>query len=263
MQNFQMLDDVQKAARDQFEKQSDRYGKSHILANTDDVAAGLEGLVFPPEGRALDVATGGGHTALFLAGQGFHVTAADLSAAMLDNAKKLAADAGFSISTSLHEAERFPYPDASFDLVTCRVAAHHFSNREAFLEETRRVLKPLGYFLLIDGSVPDAEPVAAEWLHNVEKLRDPTHGRFLSPAEWSGLCQKHGLTILRCDTTPFKQPDLEWYFQTAATSSENQEMVRELVRNALEPARRVFCIAEEEGKTVWWWPRLTLLAQNS
>lgn len=255
-----MLDAVQKAARDQFEKQSDRYGKSHILANTDDVAAGLSGLDFAPGARALDVATGGGHTAVYLAGMGFDVTASDLSAAMLENTRQLGLERGFSITTSLNEAERFSQPDASFDLVTCRVAAHHFSDREAFLEESRRVLRTGGHFLLIDGSVPDDEQEAANWIHQVEKLRDPSHGRFLSPAEWSALCGRHGLRVLRCETTPLKQPDLEWYFQTAGTPPEKREEVRGLVQTAPEAARRVFRISEDEGKTIWWWPRLTLRA---
>ena len=220
----------------------------------------MRGLKFAPEARALDVATGGGHTAVYLAGLGLNVTASDLSAAMLENARQLGLEKGFSITTSLNEAEKLPQPDAAFDLVTCRVAAHHFSNREAFLEETRRVLKPGGHFLLIDGSVPDGAPEAADWIHQVEKLRDPSHGRFLSPLEWSGLCERHGLRVLRCEATPFKQPDLEWYLHTAATSPENREKVRELVRTAPEAARRVFLIGAEDGKTIWWWPRLTLLA---
>jgi SAM-dependent methyltransferase len=257
-----MLDAVQQASRDQFEKQSDRYGKSHILADTSDVAAGLEGLRFPGGAAALDVATGGGHTAIFLVGLGLHVTAADISPAMLANAKKLAEERGFGLKTSLHEAEKLPYPDASFDLVTCRVAAHHFSDREAFLRETVRVLKPDGHFLLIDGSVPDGEPEAEEWIHQVEKFRDPSHGRFLSPASWSALCAAVGLAVQRCQTHPLKQPDLEWYFQTAATSPENREKVRALVAQAPDSARRVFAIGEEEGKIVWWWPRLTLLARK-
>lgn len=255
-----MLDPIQQASRDQFEKQSDRYGKSHILADTSDVAAGLDGLVFPPGATALDVATGGGHTGVYLAGLGLKVTVADISPAMLANARKLAEERGFAVETSLHEAEKFPYADGVFYLVTCRVAAHHFSDREAFLREVVRVLKPGGHFLLIDGSVPDGEPEAEEWIHQVEKFRDPSHGRFLSPGAWSVLCESVGLTVERCGTHPFKQPDLEWYFQTAATSPENQETVRSLVAHAPESARRVFAIAEEAGKTVWWWPRLTLLA---
>lgn len=132
----------------------------------------------------------------------------------------------------------------------------------AFLAETARVLKPGGHFLLIDGSVPDGEPEAGEWIHQVEKLRDPSHGRFLSPDSWRGLCEKHGLMVLRCDTTPFKQPDLHWYFETAATTPKNRERVRRLVQEAPEAARRVFRITVEEGKIVWWWPRLTLLARK-
>jgi ubiquinone/menaquinone biosynthesis C-methylase UbiE len=257
-----MLNAAQQASRDQFEKQSDRYGKSHILVDTSDVAAGLEGLSFSPGATALDVATGGGHTALYLASLGLKVTASDISPAMLANACKLAEERGFTLETQLHEAERFPYADAAFDLVTCRVAAHHFSDREAFLRETVRVLKPGGYFLLIDGSVPDGEPEAEEWIHHVEKFRDPSHGRFLSPSSWQALCVTVGLTVQNCQLLPLKQPDLEWYFQTAATSLENREKVRSLVTAAPESARRVFSLGEEDGKIVWWWPRLTLLAQK-
>lgn len=257
-----MLDATQQASRDQFEKQSDRYGKSHILVDTSDVAAGLGGLTFPAGTAALDVATGGGHTAVYLAGLGLKVTAADISPAMLANARKLAEERGFTIETCLHEAEKFPYADAAFDLVTCRVAAHHFSDREAFLRETVRVLKPGGHFLLIDGSVPDGEPEAEEWIHQVEKFRDPSHGRFLSPSSWTDLCGAAGLTVLKSELLPLKQPDLEWYFQTAATSPENRETVRSLVAAAPDSVRRVFSLGEEDGKTVWWWPRLTLIAQR-
>ena len=157
------LDSIQKASRDQFERHSANYGKSHILANTADVASALEHIDVLPGSRALDIATGGGHTAIYLATRGFTVTASDISQAMLDNAKSLAAERGLSIETRLHEAEKFPYSAASYDLVACRVAAHHFSNRESFLSEVTRVLKPGGHFLLIDGSIPDGEPIAEEW----------------------------------------------------------------------------------------------------
>jgi ubiquinone/menaquinone biosynthesis C-methylase UbiE len=260
--SLMILDPIQQAARDQFEKQSANYGKSHILANTDDIASALAGIEIAPGSTALDVATGGGHTAIYLASLGCRVTATDISQAMLDVAGKLAAERGFSIHTCLHEAEKLPYPGSSFDLVTCRVAAHHFSDREAFVSEVTRVLRPGGHFLLIDGSVPDGEPDAEEWIHRVEKLRDPSHGRFLSPGAWASLCERQGLYVLRCETTPFKQPDLEWYFETAGTLPENREKVRHLVRNAPDSARRIFHIAEEDGKIVWWWLRLNLVARK-
>lgn len=257
-----MLNAAQQASRDQFEKQSANYGKSHILADTSDVARALETISLQPGQTALDVATGGGHTALYLATRGLHVTAADISPAMLENAARLAAEQGFTITTQLHEAEHFPYSDATFDLVTCRVAAHHFSDTAAFIREVTRVLKPGGHFLLIDGSVPDGQPEAEEWLHQVEKLRDPSHGRFLSPQAWTELCQQHGLTVLHSGTTPFKQPDIEWYFQTAATTPENRAQVLELIKHAPATARQAFSLAEEDGKIIWWWPRLALVARK-
>jgi ubiquinone/menaquinone biosynthesis C-methylase UbiE len=257
-----VLDDVQQASRDQFDRQAAQYGRSHILADTSDVAEGLAGVVRPEAGRALDVATGGGHTALWLARQGWQVTAADIAPAMLESAARLAAEEGFALETALQAAEAFPQADGSFDLVTCRVAAHHFSDREKFLREVHRVLRPGGYFLLIDGSVPDGEPEAEEWIHRVEKLRDPSHGRFVSPAGWQALCGAAGLRVVRCETKPFKQPDLEWYFAAAATPEENRAAVRDLVARAPGAARRVFRLSEEEGRTVWWWPRLTLLARH-
>ena len=256
------LDPIQKASRDQFDRHSANYGKSHILANTADVASVLTEIEVLPGSRALDVATGGGHTAIYLAIRGFTVTASDISPAMLDSTKNLAAERGLSVETRLHEAENLPYPAASYDVVTCRVAAHHFSNRESFLAEVTRVLKPGGHFLLIDGTVPDGQPAAEEWIHQVEKLRDPSHGRFLSPGAWKQLCSRNQLHVLRCETTPFKQPDLNWYFDTAGTSVENRKRVLELIQAAPEPAKKVFRLGEEDGKIIWWWTRLSLLAQK-
>ncbi len=257
-----MLNEIQKASRDQFDKQSGNYGKSHILADTSDIDAALSGCVLPAGGRALDIATGGGHTAVYLAGRGMSVVAADISPAMLANARRLAEEQGFGIETQLHEAERLPYAGGTFDLVSCRVAAHHFSDPRSFVSEAARVLKPGGFFLLIDGSVPDGEPVAEEWIHRIEKLRDPSHGRFLTPSAWRELCASAELAPVLCETRPFKQPDLDWYFQTAGTQEPDRVEVRRLVQDAPAAARRVFGIAEEDGKTVWWWLRLSLLARK-
>lgn len=115
---------------------------------------------------------------------------------------------------------------------------------------------------MTDGAAPEGEPVAEEWLHRVEKLRDPSHGRFLCPSVWRDLAENAGFEVLRCETRPFKQPDLEWYFRTAGTSGANRAEVLQLVADAPDEVRCAFGLAEEEGKIVWWWPRLTLLARR-
>jgi ubiquinone/menaquinone biosynthesis C-methylase UbiE len=256
------LDAVQQAAQEQFARQSRSYGRSHILADVSDVAAALEKISLPMPAHVLDVATGAGHTGLHLASLGHTVTCTDLAAPMLDRVREAAVERGLKVETRQHPAEEFPYGDAGFDLVTSRIAPHHFSSPESFIRETARVLRPGGWFLLIDGSVPNGEPEAEEWLHQIEKHRDPSHHRLLTPHAWTMLCEAHGLRVQSAELRRFKQPDLEWYFQTAATSPENREIVRELIADAPASARAAFRLAEEDGKIVWWWPRLTLIAQR-
>ena len=254
------LNEIQRTAQQQFNRQSNRYGQGHILSDVADVKGALGRLPWLKPGRALDVATGAGHTGLFLAGAGWRVTLADISPAMLERAAITARERGLDVETREHTAELFPYTDSSFDLVTCRVAAHHFSDPDAFVRETARVLKTGGAFLLIDGSIEDGQPVAEEWLHYVEKFRDPSHHRMLSQGTWSRLCEDAGLRVVFSELQPFKQPDLNWYFETAATPDENRIKVLELIARAPEAARSLFRIGEEDGKIVWWWQRLTEIA---
>ena len=256
------LNEIQRASQEQFARQSARYGKGHILENIDDVRAALAHISLPEKAAVLDVATGGGHTGLLLASLGHDVTLSDITQAMLDRAAVAARERGLKVQTRLHSAEQFPFNDASFDLVTCRVAAHHFSSPESFVSQSARVLRRGGSFLLIDGTVEDDHPEAEEWSHALEKLRDPSHHRFVTPGTWCRFCADSGLHVVRCDLSPFKQPDLNWYFETAATPPENRQRVIELIRNAPESARKLFRLGEEEGKIVWWWQRLTLVARK-
>ncbi|HEY3757586.1 MAG TPA: methyltransferase domain-containing protein [Opitutaceae bacterium] len=258
----QPLDDIQAASAAQFDRQSDRYGKSHILADTRDVAEGLEGVRPPIDGVALDVATGGGHTALHLARDGWRVTAGDVSTRMLENARQLAAGEGFSIETRQFAAEEIPFGAASFELVTVRVAPHHFSSPPRFVREVARVLKPGGWFLLIDGTVPDNDPETDAWLNQLEKWRDPSHAKLLSRATWEGLVQGEGLAVERSELKRLKQPDLTWYFDTAGTSPENRIQVLSAIQTAAPKIRAALDLRDEDGKIVWWWPRLTLRARK-
>jgi ubiquinone/menaquinone biosynthesis C-methylase UbiE len=252
------LDATQQAAAAQFTRQSNATG--HILEDVSDLQEALNYLPMTKQMRVLDVACGAGHCGLHLASLGHEVTLADVSEGMLQRTREAAERRGFSVTTNQHAAEAMPYENASFDLVTCRVAPHHFSSPAQFVRETARVLKPHGHFLLIDGTVPDGEMEAAEWLNRVEKLRDPSHVRLLPASEWSELCVQAGLTVQQVLRREKKQPDLEWYFEAAGTAPENRQTVRELISNASDSIRNLYRISEEEGKIVWQWPMLTLIA---
>src|SRR4051812_797789 len=114
------LDPIQQAAQVQFAARSKSYGASHILADVSDVEAALAHVDLPPHARVLDVAAGAGHTGLHLASLGHEVTLSDLAAPMLERVREAAVARGLTVETRQHEAEKLPYPDAIFDLVTSR-----------------------------------------------------------------------------------------------------------------------------------------------
>lgn len=242
-------------------RQADLDGRNHLLADDRDVTELLARIPAPAKsGRALDVATGGGHTALALAHAGYVPVIGDLAPAMLENARRLLAADGFTAEASLFPAEEIPFPRDSFELVTCRVAPHHFSDVPAFIRESHRVLKPGGYLMIIDGSVPDADPETADWLHRVEKLRDPSHGRLLDRLTWIHLVGNTGFTVEHADLQPMHQPDLEWYLEAAATPEANRREVRRLVRAASTHVREVMRLETDGGIVRWTWQRISLLA---
>jgi ubiquinone/menaquinone biosynthesis C-methylase UbiE len=222
------------------------YAASTVHAKGESLAR-LVDLVAPqPHWRVLDVATGAGHTALALAPHVARVVASDITSEMLAEAAKLAAQRGFAnVETAHGDAAALPFADHSFDLVTCRLAAHHFPDPAAFIAESWRVLKPGGIFALVDNISPDAdilpgasreeaERTAADY-NGYEKLRDPSHGRCLSLTEWSALLQRPGfgdIRVERMDQDIALQPWTERMRCDAATVAKRKSMLDEPRLNA-------------------------------
>ena len=163
--------------------------------------------------RVLDVATGGGHTALAFARAGAEVTATDLTPDMLSAAEAFVADQMTDQDEAVHfepaPAEALPYEDMAFDVVTCRIAAHHFADPQAFVREAARVLVPGGRLMLVDNVAPTS-PELAEAMNRIERDRDPSHVEAYSVPRWVAWLTEAGLEpthLLRWET---HKPYGEW-----------------------------------------------------
>ncbi len=187
------------AIREQFGAHATEYVDNPVHARGASLARLVERVPARPDWHALDVATGAGHTAFAFAPRVAHVRATDITPEMLDLARQGAAERGLAnVVAEPADAEALPYPDASFDLVTCRIAPHHFADVDRFVGEAARVLRPGGVLAIADNIVP-AGP-GGDYVNALEKLRDPSHARCLCLDEWLGTLAGAGLSLLAGET---------------------------------------------------------------
>lgn len=203
------MNDHKARLRAQFGASSAAYVTSATHAAGDDLSLLASWSSDGPRRHALDIATGGGHTALALSRHCERIVATDLTARMLATAMAfLATQGATNVSAAVADAEQLPFSARSFDLVACRIAPHHFGAVEQFVAEAARVLVPGGLFLLEDSVAPEA-PEDADFLNVMEALRDPTHVRSLRQPEWRELLRANGFDLeaerLMLKRHPFKQ----------------------------------------------------------
>jgi SAM-dependent methyltransferase len=203
MQNTIDAEAVRELARRQFAATAAAYAESPSHAGGSSLGRMLELAPPGPEDRVLDVATGAGHAALAFAPHVREVIASDITPEMLEQVCRLAAERSLTNVRTRGDApaEALPFADALFEKVLCRVAAHHFPEVEKFLTESHRVLKPGGALVLCDTISPDDDPDAERWLDRMERLRDPSHFRDWSVAEWRAMAAAAGFDVEAVDAT--------------------------------------------------------------
>jgi ubiquinone/menaquinone biosynthesis C-methylase UbiE len=184
---------VQESVQRQFGQVAANYASSAVHVGGPDLSAMLAAASLQGGEQVLDAGSGTGHTALAFAAAGAQVTALDLTEAMLAQGRLLAQQRGLAnIRFQLGDVERIEQPDASFDIVTSRYSAHHYPHPQAALREFARVLRPGGRLLLVDVVSPP-DPAADTFLNAVELLRDTSHVRDHSVAQWLAMLAEAGL----------------------------------------------------------------------
>jgi ubiquinone/menaquinone biosynthesis C-methylase UbiE len=187
--------DPRSHSSERFGRFAERYVASATHASGDDLDLLLQIAAPQPDWSALDIATGGGHTALKLAPHLRAVIAADIALPMLDKAREFHTSKTQSNITYIGcDAEALPFPAHAFDLVTCRIAPHHFPHAERFVMDAARVLKPGGRLIVQDHLLPDDRKAAA-YIESFERLRDLSHHRAFDEYQWRGMFLDAELSI--------------------------------------------------------------------
>jgi SAM-dependent methyltransferase len=163
-----------------------------------------------PAWQVLDVATGGGHTALAFAPHVSRVIASDITPAMLTAARDHVQSLDVSnVYFCVADAENLPFAGNLFDLVTCRIATHHFPDVFRFMQNAARVLKPGGHLLIQDHLGHDDRRVR-HYTDAFQRLRDPAHVRVFPEYEWRGMFLDVGLQIDRVERLQKRHELLPW-----------------------------------------------------
>ncbi|MEZ4769170.1 MAG: methyltransferase domain-containing protein [Caldilineales bacterium] len=237
-------------ARAVFAARADLYVTS--TAHTDPQVLGrLVEIAQPqPNWRVLDVATGTGHTAFAFGPYVASVVAIDLTPEMLVRAQRLAEDAGVSnVRFKLGDIHELPFDDETFDddvydLVTCRRAAHHFSDIQEAIDEMVRMLKPGGMLLIDDRSVPEDEFVDSV-MNRLDWLHDDSHVRQYRPGEWQEMLEAAGCAVLVSEQYVKHRPLSSL---TDHVSPENVGQIHGILRSLSPAQRQKLALVEIDGE---------------
>ena len=190
------------------------YRESATHASGDDLELVVAWCEPGPGVNVLDVATGGGHVARRLREAGAKVVTVDAAPGMEPDV--------------IAPADHLPFADASFDAVTCRIAAHHFPDALAALREMARVAS--------DRVVICDNTFTSESAEEADRLRDPSHVRNYSVAEWHSFFELAGLQVAD-EAVMVRDTDFEDWLARTETPEDVRPRVRELLDHRIRDGR--------------------------
>jgi SAM-dependent methyltransferase len=229
----------------QFGPQAKAYVESAVHATGPDLEA-LDALLQATKPkRLLDLGAGGGHVSYLASRHAAEVVASDLSNDMLAAVAAAAQERNLTnIETIQAAAESLPFSEGEFDALVCRYSAHHWRDFEAGLRQARRVVRDGANAIFIDAISPGA-PLFDTHLQAVELLRDPSHVRDFSLAEWMAALTRARLTPGNVRRWRIRMDFPAWTARMR-TPHENVSVIRAMQSSAAEETERYFAI-EPDG----------------
>ncbi|MYF97627.1 methyltransferase domain-containing protein [Candidatus Poribacteria bacterium] len=255
---------IHTSVRNQFSQHAEYYAQSSAHAKGDTLDVILD--FADPKGteKTLDIATGTGFTAFALAPKVSHVVATDLTPEMVTKASELAQEQAIkNIIFSVAAAESLPFATASFDLVTVRLAPHHFQDVPRFLREVHRVLRNDGLFCLVDSVSPESEKMI-KWQNNVEKLRDDSHVFGYPPSQWDTMITDAGFEIEKTAHTRNAQMSFLWWVRPQKNPPEVVQQIREAFERLTPFEAKLHYTVQPDGDDFHFsWPMYAVKARRT
>jgi SAM-dependent methyltransferase len=192
--------------------------------------------------RIVDVGTGVGHTLRRVAPTFRRAVGVDATREMLVAGAGVLSGAGVTNALLVQaNAATLPIASGSADVVTSRLAAHHFVDAAGAFREIARILRPGGLFVLVDNYAPN-EVELDRFINEVETLRDPSHVRNHTVAGWRELLEGAGLrTTVDSDAGITKLTTENW-LERSQTPKDRAEEVWRRLRAATPAAVETFQI---------------------
>ncbi|WP_020007330.1 class I SAM-dependent methyltransferase [Salinicoccus albus] len=233
--------------KNQFGQSAEYYVNSEIHRHGGDLDTLMDMAATKGTESVLDAATGSGHTANAISPLVHKVTAMDLTPEMLRSAEKfIKENARSNVEFVEGDAERMPFQEESFDIVTCRIAPHHFSNIEDFVQEVYRVLKPGGRFLLDDNVAPEDDELD-HFYNKVERMRDYSHFRAWKKTEWLRMLELNGFDIQELHRFDKRFEFEDWCDRMHLSVAEKNNL-NHLLTDAAEKIKQKFQIQSENDR---------------
>lgn len=234
---------------DQYTTRASAYVNSAVHAAGQDLDLIAQLLANQRGAVALDVGCGGGHLTYRLAPLVSQVVACDLAESMLAAVAEQAGLRGLpNIATREAAAESLPFEVATFDVVATRFSAHHWHAFAEGIAEMARVLKPGGLALMSDVVSPGVS-LLDTWLQTLELLRDPSHVRDASTAEWDAALAAAGLAIERIEHLRLRLDFATWVARMD-TPEPQVTAIRMLQARAASAVKDYFEMEEDSSFTV-------------
>ena len=247
-------------AQQMFGSQAPVYATSQVHVSDASLEAIIRLAAPGPYAWTVDLGTGAGFTAFAMTQSSMRVVASDLTRPMLQETRRIGRERQLSNLMLCHNAaEHLPFADDSLDLVTCRVAGHHFADFEQALDEIHRVLKVGGSLVMADSVAPEDDAVA-NWLNDVELRRDFSHINDRKVSVIEGMLAARELEIVARESVRVYLQFNNWVARTVTPDEEVITLRRDFLEGSPKVREAFEIEPTADGDIDFSWPCLIFRA---